>query len=43
MVPADFLACLMEDYHTALALARVLRAELLLVHVIDTKTREVFD
>ena len=42
MVPADFLACSMADYRTALALAQVLGAELLLVHVIDTKTREVF-
>ncbi len=43
MVPVDFSACSLAAYRTALALARVFHAEVLLVHVIDTNTLEALD
>jgi nucleotide-binding universal stress UspA family protein len=38
LVPVDFSPCSDEAYRTALSLARLFQAELLLMHVVDTKS-----
>ena len=38
MVPVDFSACSEEAFRIALSLARVFQSEVLLVHVVDTKS-----
>ena len=43
LVPVDFSPCSLEAYRVALALTRVFGAELILLHVIDTKTLESLD
>jgi nucleotide-binding universal stress UspA family protein len=40
MVPVDFSPCSLEAYRTAAALCRQFRAELLILHVIDTRSLE---
>jgi len=40
LVPVDFSACSEEAFRTALLLARLFQAEVLLLHVIDTKSLE---
>src|ERR671910_3644458 len=38
MVPIDFSACSEEAFRIALSLARVFQSEVLLIHVLDTKS-----
>ena len=38
LVPVDFSACSEEAFRVALSLARVFQAEILLLHVVDTKS-----
>jgi len=42
-VPVDFSPCSEEAYRTALSLARIFQAELILLHVIDTKSLEALN
>lgn len=43
LIPVDFSPCSLEAFRVALRLARVCGAELILLHVIDTKTLEALD
>jgi nucleotide-binding universal stress UspA family protein len=43
LVPVDFSPCSEEAFRIALTLARTFQAELLLLHVIDTKSLAVFN
>lgn len=43
LVPVDFSACSEEAFRIALSLARVFQAEILLLHVIDTKSLEALN
>ena len=43
LVPVDFSPCSEEAYRTALSLARAFKAELLLLHVVDTKSLETLN
>ena len=43
LVPVDFSACSKAAFHIAVSLARLLQAEILLVHVIDTKSLEALN
>ncbi|HSF67860.1 MAG TPA: universal stress protein [Nitrospiraceae bacterium] len=43
LVPVDFSPCSEEAFRVALILARTFQAELLLLHVIDTKSLAVFN
>ncbi len=43
LVPVDFSPCSEEAYRTGLSLARTFKAELLLLHVVDTKSLETLN
>lgn len=43
LIPVEFSPCSLEAFRVALQLARVCGAELILLHVIDTKTFEALD
>jgi nucleotide-binding universal stress UspA family protein len=43
LVPVDFSACSEEAFRVALSLARLFQAELLLLHVIDTKSLDTLN
>ncbi|WHZ15278.1 MAG: hypothetical protein OJF52_002119 [Nitrospira sp.] len=43
LIPVDFSPCSLEAFRVALRLARVCGAELILLHVIDTKTLDALD
>jgi len=43
LVPVDFSACSEEAFRIAVSLARVFQAEVLLLHVVDTKSLEVLN
>ena len=43
LVPVDFSACSEAAFHIAVSLARLFQAEILLLHVIDTKSLEALN
>lgn len=43
LVPVDFSSCSEEAFHVALQLARVFQSEVLLLHVVDTKSLEAMN